>query len=47
MGILFITFAGFLLVMMIIAGGLFIRAQEASDRMKRAEMKKHRDETQH
>ncbi len=40
MGILLITFAALLLITMIVAGGLFIRAKEASDRLKRAEMKK-------
>jgi hypothetical protein len=40
MGILLITFAAFLFITMIVAGGLFIRAKEASDKLKRAEMKK-------
>jgi hypothetical protein len=40
MGILLVTFAAFLFIIMIIAGGLFIRAKEASDKLKRAEMRK-------
>ncbi len=45
MGILLITFAAFLLITMIVAGGLFIRAKEASDKLKRAEMKKNVEQT--
>jgi hypothetical protein len=38
-GILLVTFAALLFICVIVAGGLFVRAKEASDKAKRAEMK--------